>query len=135
MSWESSAEDYRLASELVRHAAVACTSPTCAAVGRLHRHRAAAGPRPLGGRRSASGRRVHGGAGLLRRAPARLPRPGRARFPATGGSWPISSPRWQRGILFGCTEIDLLVDPADASVPVFDTTRLTSSGRSRSPRG
>jgi aspartate racemase len=29
-----------------------------------------------------------------------------------------------QGILFGCTEIDLLVGPEDASVPVFDTTRL-----------
>ena len=28
------------------------------------------------------------------------------------------------GILLGCTEIDLLVGPEDASVPVFDTTRL-----------
>ncbi|HYX84669.1 MAG TPA: aspartate/glutamate racemase family protein [Gaiellales bacterium] len=27
-------------------------------------------------------------------------------------------------ILFGCTEIDLLVGPEDAPVPVFDTTRL-----------
>jgi amino-acid racemase len=27
-------------------------------------------------------------------------------------------------ILFGCTEIDLLVDARDAPVPVFDTTRL-----------
>jgi aspartate racemase len=32
--------------------------------------------------------------------------------------------RGAEGILFGCTEIDLLVEPADASVPVFDTTRL-----------
>jgi aspartate racemase len=28
------------------------------------------------------------------------------------------------GILYGCTEIDLLVGPDDAPVPVFDTTRL-----------
>jgi aspartate racemase len=28
------------------------------------------------------------------------------------------------GILLGCTEIDLLVGPGDASVPLFDTTRL-----------
>lgn len=28
------------------------------------------------------------------------------------------------GIIFGCTEITLLVGPDDASVPVFDTTRL-----------
>ncbi len=27
-------------------------------------------------------------------------------------------------ILFGCTEIDLLVGPQDSPVPVFDTTRL-----------
>jgi aspartate racemase len=27
-------------------------------------------------------------------------------------------------ILLGCTEIDLLVGPADSPVPVFDTTRL-----------
>jgi aspartate racemase len=29
------------------------------------------------------------------------------------------------GILFGCTEIDLLVGPADSPVPVFDTTACT----------
>ena len=29
-----------------------------------------------------------------------------------------------QGILLGCTEIDLLVGPDDAPVPVFDTTRL-----------
>ena len=29
-----------------------------------------------------------------------------------------------QAILLGCTEIDLLVGPADAPVPVFDTTRL-----------
>jgi aspartate/glutamate racemase len=29
-------------------------------------------------------------------------------------------------ILLGCTEIDLLVGPGDASVPLFDTTRLHS---------
>jgi aspartate racemase len=29
-----------------------------------------------------------------------------------------------QGILYGCTEIDLLVGPEDAPVPVFDTTRL-----------
>ena len=28
------------------------------------------------------------------------------------------------GILLGCTEIDLLVDQSDASVPLFDTTRI-----------
>jgi aspartate racemase len=28
------------------------------------------------------------------------------------------------GIIYGCTEIDLLVGPADAAVPVFDTTRI-----------
>jgi len=28
------------------------------------------------------------------------------------------------GILLGCTEIDLLVGPEDAPVPMFDTTRL-----------
>ena len=32
--------------------------------------------------------------------------------------------RGARGILLGCTEIDLLVGPQDAPVPVFDTTRL-----------
>lgn len=32
--------------------------------------------------------------------------------------------RGAEGILFGCTEIDLLVGPADSPVPVFDTTRL-----------
>lgn len=32
--------------------------------------------------------------------------------------------RGAEGILLGCTEIDLLVEPQDASVPVFDTTRL-----------
>jgi aspartate racemase len=32
--------------------------------------------------------------------------------------------RGAEGILFGCTEIDLLVGPQDAPVAVFDTTRL-----------
>jgi aspartate racemase len=32
--------------------------------------------------------------------------------------------RGAEGILLGCTEIDLLIGPPDASVPVFDTTRL-----------
>jgi aspartate racemase len=29
-----------------------------------------------------------------------------------------------QGIIYGCTEIDLLVGPEDASVPVFDTTQI-----------
>ena len=29
------------------------------------------------------------------------------------------------GIIYGCTEIDLLVGPHDASVPVFDSTAST----------
>jgi aspartate racemase len=29
-----------------------------------------------------------------------------------------------RGIIYGCTEIDLLVGPDDATVPVFDSTRI-----------
>jgi aspartate racemase len=32
--------------------------------------------------------------------------------------------RGAEGILLGCTEIDLLVGPDDADVPLFDTTRL-----------
>jgi aspartate racemase len=32
--------------------------------------------------------------------------------------------RGAEGILLGCTEIDLLVGPQDAPIPVFDTTRL-----------
>jgi aspartate racemase len=32
--------------------------------------------------------------------------------------------RGAEGILFGCTEIDLLVGPRDSPVPTFDTTRL-----------
>jgi aspartate racemase len=32
--------------------------------------------------------------------------------------------RGAQGILLGCTEIDLLVGPADSPVPTFDTTRL-----------
>ena len=32
--------------------------------------------------------------------------------------------RGAQAILLGCTEIDLLVGPADAEVPLFDTTRL-----------
>jgi aspartate racemase len=32
--------------------------------------------------------------------------------------------RGAQGILLGCTEIDLLVGPEDADVPLFDTTRL-----------
>lgn len=34
------------------------------------------------------------------------------------------SHRGAQGILLGCTEIDLLVGPTDAPVPLFDTTRL-----------
>jgi len=34
------------------------------------------------------------------------------------------SERGAQGVLFGCTEIDLLVGPTDAPVPLFDTTRL-----------
>jgi aspartate racemase len=29
-----------------------------------------------------------------------------------------------QGVIYGCTEIDLLVGPGDASVPVFDSTRI-----------
>jgi aspartate racemase len=32
--------------------------------------------------------------------------------------------RGAEAILLGCTELDLLVGPADAPVPVFDTTAL-----------
>jgi aspartate racemase len=32
--------------------------------------------------------------------------------------------RGAQGILLGCTEIDLLIGPQDAPVPLFDTTRL-----------
>jgi amino-acid racemase len=32
--------------------------------------------------------------------------------------------RGAQGILLGCTEIDLLVGPGDATIPLFDTTRL-----------
>jgi aspartate racemase len=32
--------------------------------------------------------------------------------------------RGAEGILLGCTEIDLLIGPEDAPVPIFDTTRL-----------
>jgi aspartate racemase len=32
--------------------------------------------------------------------------------------------RGAQGIILGCTEISLLVSPADASVPLFDTTQL-----------
>jgi aspartate racemase len=32
--------------------------------------------------------------------------------------------RGAEGILLGCTEIDLLIGPGDATVPVFDTTAL-----------
>jgi aspartate racemase len=32
--------------------------------------------------------------------------------------------RGAEGILLGCTEIDLLIGPQDAAIPVFDTTRL-----------
>jgi aspartate racemase len=35
--------------------------------------------------------------------------------------------RGAEAILFGCTEIDLLVGPPDSPVPVFDTTRLHAS--------
>lgn len=36
--------------------------------------------------------------------------------------------RGAQGIVFGCTEIGLLVGPEDATVPVFDTTRLHCEG-------
>lgn len=36
--------------------------------------------------------------------------------------------RGAQGIIFGCTEIGLLVGPEDADVPVFDTTRLYCEG-------
>ena len=39
--------------------------------------------------------------------------------------------RGAEGILFGCTEIDLLVGPDDSPVPVFDTTRLHAQPRRR----
>ncbi len=29
-----------------------------------------------------------------------------------------------QGIILGCTEISLLIEPGDAPVPIFDTTRL-----------
>jgi len=32
--------------------------------------------------------------------------------------------RGAEGVILGCTEIGLLVDAADANVPVFDTTRI-----------
>ena len=32
--------------------------------------------------------------------------------------------RGAQGIILGCTEIPLLVKPEDASVPLYDTTRL-----------
>ena len=32
--------------------------------------------------------------------------------------------RGAEAILLGCTEIDLLIGPTDAPLPVFDTTRL-----------
>ena len=32
--------------------------------------------------------------------------------------------RGAEAIILGCTEISLLVEPSDASVPLFDTTRL-----------
>jgi aspartate racemase len=32
--------------------------------------------------------------------------------------------RGAEGVIFGCTEIELLLDPADPEVPAFDTTRL-----------
>lgn len=32
-----------------------------------------------------------------------------------------------QGIIFGCTEITLLVNAQDASVPVFDTTAIHAS--------
>jgi aspartate/glutamate racemase len=29
-----------------------------------------------------------------------------------------------QGVILGCTQIELLIDPADSPVPVFPTTRL-----------
>jgi aspartate racemase len=36
--------------------------------------------------------------------------------------------RGARGVILGCTEISLLVQPGDASVPLFDTTELHARG-------
>jgi aspartate racemase len=36
--------------------------------------------------------------------------------------------RGAQAIILGCTEISLLVDASDASVPMFDTTRLHALG-------
>jgi aspartate/glutamate racemase len=38
-------------------------------------------------------------------------------------SWSAAT-EYSRRCQYGCTEIDLLVTPQDASVPVFDTTRI-----------
>ena len=100
--------------------------------------------------RRAAGHRLHDGAGLLRRAPAR---PARARRPRSRRGGPARRARviyeelcrgrvedasraeYRRiigalveggaeAILLGCTEIDLLVGEEDSPVPMFDTTRI-----------
>jgi aspartate racemase len=32
--------------------------------------------------------------------------------------------RGAEGIILGCTELDLLVEPADVTLPLFDTTQI-----------
>jgi aspartate/glutamate racemase len=104
MSWESSLEYYRLANEVVRERLGGLHSADCvlrsvdfAAVEELQRT----------GRWDQAGELLAAEAQTLQRADHARPR--RAR---------------RRGVLLGCTEIDLLVGPPDSPVPVFDTTRL-----------
>ena len=107
---------------------------------------AAAGPDTVGLLATA----LHDGAGLLRRPPARTARAGGARprpderrivhaviydelcvgivrdesRDAYRRVMDGLAARGAQGILLGCTEIDLLIGPADTSLPLLDTTRL-----------
>ena len=48
----------------------------------------------------------------------------RSRDRSTARSSSGSSSAGAQGIILGCTEIELLIGPADSPVPVFPTTRL-----------
>ena len=95
MSWESSAEYYRLVNEATRDRLGGLHSADCVL-------------------------RSVDFAGI-----EALPREGR--WDEASAVLAALADRGAEGILLGCTEIDLLIGPQDAPVPVFDTTALHAS--------